>query len=167
MIKAHSIPSELVLNWDQTGIHLVPAPDWTMDSRGAQRVEIAHLGDKQQVTATFASSLSGVFLPMHILYAGKTDRCHPHYTMPPEFDIWHTPNHWGNTECTICFIEKWLFPMSMLSGRRSVVQIKLHWLFFTTSLVIRARLFKNCWNKIESMVSKFPQAVLMSFSHLI
>ena len=56
------------------------------------------------------SSLSGVFLPMQILYASKTDRCHPHYTMPPRFDIWHTPNHWGNTERTIHFIEKVVVP---------------------------------------------------------
>ena len=80
MIKAHNIPSEMVLNWDQTGIHLVPAPDWTMDSRGVQRVEIAHMGDQRQVTAAFAVSLSGTFLPMQILYGGKTERCHPHYT---------------------------------------------------------------------------------------
>ena len=73
-------------------------------------MEIAHLGDKRQVTATFTSSLSGVFLPMQILYAGKTDRCHPHYKMPPEFDIWHTPNHWGNIECTIRFIEQVVVP---------------------------------------------------------
>ena len=30
------IPPQLILNWDQTGIHLVPASSWTMDKRGLE-----------------------------------------------------------------------------------------------------------------------------------
>ncbi len=46
------IPPELILNWDQTGIHLVPAAAWTMDQIGSKRVEVG-VNDKKQITAVF------------------------------------------------------------------------------------------------------------------
>ena len=32
------IPNELVLNWDHTGINIVPGSAWTMDQKGQQHV---------------------------------------------------------------------------------------------------------------------------------
>ena len=80
-----------------------------MEKRGAGRVEIAGYGDKRMITATFAATLSGKFLPMQILYGGKTDRCHPKHQFPSEFDIYHNPNHWAN-ECALRFIKKIILP---------------------------------------------------------
>ena len=34
MVRAHGIPDELVFNWDQTGINLVPGENWTLDKKG-------------------------------------------------------------------------------------------------------------------------------------
>ena len=42
MVKAHNIPSELVINWDQAGVKVVPSQNWTMEQQGACRVEIAY-----------------------------------------------------------------------------------------------------------------------------
>ena len=108
--KVHAIPADLVINWDQTGINVVPSSNYTMEERGASRVEIAGHGDKRMITATFAATLSGEFLPMQILCDGKTNRCHPRHTFPAEFDIHHSPNHWANEECAIRFIEKIIIP---------------------------------------------------------
>ena len=74
------------------------------------RVPIVGLGDKRQTTATVAVSMSGELLPMQILYAGKTEQCHPSYSFPSGFDIWHTPNHWENTNTTIRFINTIIVP---------------------------------------------------------
>ena len=52
------IPSELVINWDQTGISIVPGSSWTIAPSGSRRVEILRMGDKTQITAVFAGSLS-------------------------------------------------------------------------------------------------------------
>ena len=79
MVKLREIPDNLIINLDQMGIHLVPTGDWTMATKGSRRVEMAGLGDKQQVKATFAACLDGNFLPMQILYQGKTVRSHPKY----------------------------------------------------------------------------------------
>ena len=70
-VRAHNIPPELVINLDETGLQLVPVGDWTMAPEGSRRVEVAGLGDKRQITATFAGTLSGEFLPMQLLYQGK------------------------------------------------------------------------------------------------
>ena len=61
-------------------------------------------------SATFAASLDGNFLPMQILYQGKTDRSHPKYKFPDGFDIFHTPNHWANEEICLRLFEKIIFP---------------------------------------------------------
>ena len=62
------VPPELVLNWDQTGIHLVPASTWTMDKEGSKRVEISGANDKRQITAVFCGTLTGDFLPLQLIY---------------------------------------------------------------------------------------------------
>ena len=46
VVEMENIPPELILNWDQTGINLVPASAWTMDQLGARRVETSGVNDK-------------------------------------------------------------------------------------------------------------------------
>ena len=62
------IPDELVVNWDQTGIKYVPVSQWTMEQKGAKRVEVHGVDDKRQITAVFGGSLTGDFLPVLLVY---------------------------------------------------------------------------------------------------
>jgi hypothetical protein len=43
-IKNNNISDALVINWDQTGIHLVPTANWTMAEEGSEKVGIAYQG---------------------------------------------------------------------------------------------------------------------------
>uniref|UniRef100_A0A1X7V5Y1 Uncharacterized protein n=1 Tax=Amphimedon queenslandica TaxID=400682 RepID=A0A1X7V5Y1_AMPQE len=52
-VSMEEIPSELVFNWDQTGIQRVPSSSWTMDKSGVKRVKIIGANDKRQITAIF------------------------------------------------------------------------------------------------------------------
>ena len=70
------IPPALIINWDQTGINYVPIRSWTMEVKGTKRVEIIGK-DKQQMTALFAGSMTGDFLPPQLIYQGKTQRSLP------------------------------------------------------------------------------------------
>lgn len=97
-VTMEEIPPDLVLNWDQTGVNIVPALSWTMDRWGSKRVGIGGLDDKRQITSVFVASLTGDFFPVQLVYQGKTDACHPSYKFPPEWDITHTPNHWSNKD---------------------------------------------------------------------
>ena len=76
-VTMEDIPSELIFNWDQTGIHLIPVSPWTMEQSGAARVEISGIDNKHQITAIFCGTLTGDFLPLQIIYKGKSQRCHP------------------------------------------------------------------------------------------
>ena len=99
-VQMEEIPMELILNFDQTGIKIVPSSTWTMDRRGVKRVEITGLSDKRQITAVFCGSLIGDFLPVQVIYKGKTSRCHPSFSFPSDWHITHSHRHWS-TECTI------------------------------------------------------------------
>ena len=109
-VKAHAIPPELIIKLEETGIKLVPVENSTMAPEGSRRVEIAGLGDKRQITATFVITLSGAFLPMQLLYQGKTDSCRAKFTFSDGFHIHHSPNHWANEETVELFYEKVIVP---------------------------------------------------------
>ena len=66
------IPPELVINFDQTGIHYVPVSLWSMEMEGVKRVEVVGKDYKHQITAIFGISMGGDFLPIQLVYHGKT-----------------------------------------------------------------------------------------------
>jgi len=56
------IPEQLIINWDQTGLSIVPTGNWTMEKEGTQIVLIAHSNDKRQLTAVLAIMASRDYL---------------------------------------------------------------------------------------------------------
>ena len=90
--EMEEVPEDLIINWDQTGIHYVPVSNWTMQQEGSKRVEIAGLDDKRQITAIFAGTTKGDFLPPQLIYQGKTE------------------NHWSNEQTMLDYLENILFP---------------------------------------------------------
>ena len=46
-VTMEDISPELILNWDQTGIKIVPSSTWTMNRQGVKRVEMIGATDKQ------------------------------------------------------------------------------------------------------------------------
>ena len=91
VVEMEDIPPELVFNWDQTGINIVPGSSWTMKVKGSKRVEIAGMNDKRQITAVFCGSLAGEFLPPQLIYQGKTSACLPRYQFPDDWHVTCTP----------------------------------------------------------------------------
>ena len=81
MVKALNIPSNLVINWDQAGVNIVPSQNWTMEERSSSHVEVAGIS-KRQITLTLAGTLSGELLALQLLYQGKTERSQPKFTFP-------------------------------------------------------------------------------------
>ena len=106
----NSIPQSLIINWDQTGLSIVPTGDYTMEKEGAQTVPIAHSDDKRQLTAVLAVTAAGDYLPPQLLYQGKTPKCHPQVTFLGGWDVWHSENHWSNEITMKRYIEKIIVP---------------------------------------------------------
>ncbi len=70
---------------------------------GYSRVKICSgLTDKRNITLTFVVSYSGEFLPMQIIYAGKTKASQPRgFIFPKGFSISQNPSHWSNEQETL------------------------------------------------------------------
>ena len=110
IVQFEEIPSELVLNWDQTGIKMVPTGLYTMEKEGAKRIEIIGASDKRQITAVFCCSLIGDFLPIQLIYGGKTERCHPKFEFPGDWHITHSMKHWSNEETMLQYVREIIVP---------------------------------------------------------
>ena len=101
----NDIPSDLIINWDQTGIQLVPTGDWTLNRADEKIIPIHNSDDKRQITAVIAATMTGEYLPIQLIYKGKTDWCHPKTTFPDDWNIFHSVNHWSNENTMKCYFE--------------------------------------------------------------
>ena len=110
-VRAYSIPKSLIINIDQTPSSYVSVGKQTMASKGSKSVAITGLTDKRNITLTFSITFSGKFLPLQVIYAGKTKASHPRgYSFPTDFCISHNTKHWSNEEETLNLIEKIIKP---------------------------------------------------------
>ena len=71
-----------MINSDQTPSLMVPGRKHTMVLKGSKNVTIAGATDKRKITAAFAITLSGNFLPMQLICEGKTVQSLPRFQFP-------------------------------------------------------------------------------------
>ena len=57
MEKVLYVCPELILNWDQMGIQIVPSSTWTMDREGVSRIDVVGAKDKRLITAVLCCTL--------------------------------------------------------------------------------------------------------------
>ena len=62
IVTIEDIPLDLIINWDQTGMHYIPVSSWTIAKEGSKRVEICGTDDKRQITAVLVPCLV-IFYP--------------------------------------------------------------------------------------------------------
>ena len=107
-VKLYSIPPELILNADQTPSSYVSVGKLTMAAQGSKS---KGLTDKRNITLTFVISLSGKFLPMQIIYGGKTKASQPSgFVFPKGFSISQNPQHWSNEKESLRLINEVIDP---------------------------------------------------------
>ena len=110
-MKRFKIPPELVLNADQTPSSYISVGKTTMARQGSKSVAIKGLTDKRNITLTLVISLAGGFLPLQIIYGGKTVASQPHgFNFPKGFCVSQNPNHWSNEQETMKLIENIITP---------------------------------------------------------
>ena len=105
VVKFEEIPDELVLNWDQTAMKVVPSSAWTMEKRGTKRVEISALDDK----APDYSCVCMFNVRKVSLHTADIQRynkkCFPkNVSFPNDWHITCTENHWSNESTMIKYV---------------------------------------------------------------
>ena len=98
IVEKHKIPPALIINIDQTPLKYVPVGNETLAPRGETSVTIEGSADKHSITGTFAISLHSEFLPMQLIYGGKTSQSLPRFEFPSGFLLSANPKHYSNTD---------------------------------------------------------------------
>ena len=78
-ITLEEIPAELILNWHQRDIKMVPNSTWTIEKLGVKRAERTEVNDRHLITAGFCGSLVWEFLPLQVVNKGKNSRFHSRF----------------------------------------------------------------------------------------
>ncbi len=111
LVKTYDIPEELVINSNQTGLHIRPSTDQTYDVKGVKDVKSLGKDNKRQITCTVSSATSGDLLPFQLIFQGKT-------TVVVLKDLgavaarvkgWHltmSSNHWSNQQTMREFVDQ-------------------------------------------------------------
>ena len=108
--EEHKVPSCLILNLDQTPLKYIPVGRQSLPKKGSKSVLIAGSADKRNITGTFIITLSGKFLPMQLIYGGKTKESLPRFKFPESFSLSANPKHFSNKAESLKVIEEIILP---------------------------------------------------------
>ena len=94
------------MNLDQTPLKYVPVSHHTLAKKGVKSVSIAGSSDKRCTAGSFVITLEGDFLPLQLIYGGKTKQSLRRYKFPESFLLSVNPKHFSNTEESMKIIEE-------------------------------------------------------------
>ena len=109
-VERHSIPSSLIMNFDQTPLKYAPVANQTLARKGTKHVAVKGQSFKKAITATFGITFSMKFLPMQLIYGGKTERSFPKVKFPDSFSLSANEKHFSNTQESLKLIEEIITP---------------------------------------------------------
>ena len=109
-MEKYKIPHSLILNLDQTPTKFVPGSSRTQAKIGSDSVPIAGSNDKRMITATFTITMGGVFLPMQLLYGGKTSKSLPRVQFPDSFALSVNEKHYSNEQESLKLLDEIIIP---------------------------------------------------------
>ena len=110
IVEKYKIPHSLIMNLDQTPLKYIPAMNHTMAKQNSKSVSIAGSSDKRSITGTFTITLNGHFLPMQLIYGGKTKQSLPRFKFPDGFSLSCNPKHFSNAMESIKLINEIIIP---------------------------------------------------------
>lgn len=109
-VEKFKIPHSLIINLDQTPTKYVPVGRSSLAKKTSSTVTVKGSSDKRTITATFAISFRGDFMPMQLIYGGKTTKCLPRFKFPEKFSLSYNETHYSNENEACKFIEDILQP---------------------------------------------------------
>ena len=104
------MPSSLIMNFDQIPLKYAPVANQTLARKGIKHVVAKGQSFKKAITATFGITFSMNFLPMQLIYGGKTESF-PKLKFPDSFSLSTNEKHFSNSQESLKLIEKSSLPM--------------------------------------------------------
>ena len=100
----------MIIKLDQTSSKFVPGCNKTLVKKGYKSVPIAGSTDKRMVTSTFSITFTGEFLPIQLIYGGKTTKCIRAVSFPSDFVISANEKHYSNEREALNMLENAIIP---------------------------------------------------------
>ena len=100
----------MVINLDKTPSKFVPGCNKTLAKKGCKSVPITGSTDKRIITAIFSITLTGEFLPVQLIYGGKTTKCISAVSFPADFVISVNKKHYINEKEALTMLENIVIP---------------------------------------------------------
>ena len=108
--EKYQIPHLLILNIDQMFSKLAPTSRHTLVKKNSRHVCIAVSSYKQAITATSGITFSNEFLPMQLIYGGKTQQNFPKSDFSDSFSLSANLKHFSNTEESVKLLDDIIIP---------------------------------------------------------
>ena len=106
------------MNFDQTPLKYAPVASQTLAEKGSKHVGISGMTYRQSLTATFGITVSNSFLPIQLIYGGKTAQSIPRTEFPESFSLSANVKHFSNTTESIKLIHEIILPHVERERRR-------------------------------------------------
>ena len=108
-VEKYLMSPSLIIIFDQTPSKYLQISSMTMTKRG-ETVPIAGANDKRSITATISITFDNKFLPMQLIYKGKTNQFLPKVDFPDGFLLSANETHYSNEEEALKFINEIRLP---------------------------------------------------------
>ena len=118
LVEEKTIPLSLIMNFDQTPLKYAPVTSQTLAEKGSEHVGIFGMTYRKSLTATFGITFSNTFLPMQLIYGGKTAQSIPRTKFPEPFSLSANVKHFSNTTESIKLIHEIILPYVERERRR-------------------------------------------------
>ena len=86
-VEKYQMPPLLIINFDQTPWKYVQISSNRMEKKGVKNVPISGIGDIRSITATFSITMENKFLPMPLIYKGRTSQSIQKIQFPNGFSL--------------------------------------------------------------------------------
>lgn len=105
-INTHSIPLQLVISWEQFDLPVIPDGY----SSGTNGDDLDGRDGTGSIIGFIGVTMSGNILPFQLVYDGDSTDCHPTFSFPSDFSIFHHPRENSNKESILNFMTKVVLP---------------------------------------------------------
>ena len=105
IMENNKIPKSMVTNLDQIPSKHVPGYNKTLAPKGIKSVSVA-----KTITVTIGITMDGKFLPMQIIYSGKTSKSIPPVSFPDSSLVSANKKHYINEKESLKMLEHIIIP---------------------------------------------------------